>query len=167
MASLSRTDIDEEKRKDFYLYVDEFQNFATDSFATILSEARKYRLNLNITHQYVGQLKEEIQKAVFGNVGTFISFRIGAPDSELVGKEFKPTFEESDLLNLEKYICYVKLLVDGVSSKPFSMNTYPPVNNSNADFSEQITKISRLKYGTSRKEIEAEIERRGRFDLLL
>ena len=167
MAALARTDMPEDEREDFYLYVDEFQNFATESFATILSEARKYHLNLNVTHQYVGQLKEEIQKAVFGNVGTFISFRIGAPDAELVTKEFKPQFDETDLLNLEKYTCYVKLLVDGVATKPFSMHTYPPVHAKGKDHTDQIIQLSRLRYGRGRKEVDEEIRHRGRFDMML
>jgi type IV secretory pathway TraG/TraD family ATPase VirD4 len=167
MSALSRVDIAEEKRSDFYLYVDEFQNFATESFATILSEARKYHLNLNITHQYVGQLKEEIQKAVFGNVGTFITFRIGAPDAELIAKEIKPTFDETDLVNLEKYTCYVKLLVDGVTTKPFSMHTYPPIKPTGPNIADKILELSRLRYGRSRAEVDAEIKHRGRFDLLL
>ncbi|HNT30016.1 MAG TPA: type IV secretion system DNA-binding domain-containing protein [bacterium] len=167
MGALSRTDIPENERKDFYLYVDEFQNFATDSFATILSEARKYKLNLNVTHQYVGQLKEEIQKAVFGNVGTFITFRIGAPDAELIGKEVKPTFEESDLLNLQKYTAYVKLLVDGLATKPFSMHTYPPVKVPDSKITEQIQQLCRLKFGRPRKDVEEEVQHRGRFDMML
>jgi len=167
MAALSRTDMAEADRKDFYLYVDEFQNFATDSFATILSEARKYRLSLNVTHQYVGQLKEEIQKAVFGNVGTFITFRIGAPDAELIGKEVKPIFDETDLLNLQKYTGYVKLLVDGVSTKAFSMHTMPPVTPPFNDISKQLTELSRHKYGSDRATVDADIRRRGRLDVLL
>jgi hypothetical protein len=167
MAALSRTDMAEADRKDFYLYVDEFQNFATDSFATILSEARKYRLSLNVTHQYVGQLQEDIQKAVFGNVGTFITFRIGAPDAELIGKEVKPIFDETDLLNLQKYTAYTKLLVDGVSTKAFSMHTYPPVKADFADISKELTQLSRLKYGRPRAEVDAEVRRRGRLDKML
>ncbi len=167
IASLSRTDIAEEDRKDFYLYVDEFQNFATDSFATILSEARKYRLSLNVTHQYVGQLKEEIQKAVFGNVGTFISFRIGAPDAELVAKEFKPIFDETDMVNVEKYTCYIKLLVDGVTTKGFSMHTFPPVKIKHQNYADKIHEICRLKYGLPRSLVDKEIRRRGQLDKVL
>lgn len=166
MAALSRTNIPADERKDFYMYVDEFQNFATDSFATILSEARKYKLALNITHQYVGQLKEEIQKAVFGNVGTFISFRIGSADSEVIAKETKPIFDEPDLLNLEKYNAYCKLLVNGASTKPFSMGMYPPVDIKWTDYSEEIKQICRLKFGNPKEIVEADIERRGRFDLI-
>ncbi|MDP3779103.1 MAG: type IV secretion system DNA-binding domain-containing protein [bacterium] len=156
MAALSRTDMPEEKRKDFYLYIDEFQNVTTDSIATILSEARKYRLDLVITHQFIGQLKEEIKKAVFGNVGSVINFRIGSDDAEFMAKQFKPVFAEADLLNLDNYNCYVKLLINGATSTPFSMKTLPPTKG-DKEIAEIIKEISRTKYGRPRDEIEREI----------
>lgn len=156
MASLSRTDIAEEKRKDFYLYIDEFQNVTTDSIATILSEARKYRLDLIITHQFIGQLKEEIKKAVFGNVGSMVSFRIGSDDAEFMAKQFKPVFNEQDLLNIDNYNCYAKLLINGATSLPFSMKTYPTTKG-DRETADIIKEISRAKYGRPRDEVEQEI----------
>ncbi len=126
LAAMSRADIHEDERKDFYLYVDEFQNFATESFADILSEARKYRLNLIMAHQYIEQLEEEVAAAVFGNVGTLVSFRVGATDAEYLEKEFSPTFLIADLVNLQKYRVYLKLMIDGMSSQPFSAMGLPP-----------------------------------------
>lgn len=156
MAALSRTDMAEEKRKDFYLYIDEFQNVTTDSIATILSEARKYRLDLIITHQFISQLKEEIKKAVFGNVGSVVSFRIGSDDAEFMAKQYKPVFGEKDLLNIDNYNCYVKLLINGATSTPFSMKTYPP-NKGDKETAEIIREISRTKYGRPREEVEQDI----------
>ncbi len=156
MAALSRTNMDEDKRKDFYLYIDEFQNVTTDSIATILSEARKYRLDLIITHQFIGQLKEEIKKAVFGNVGSIINFRIGSDDAEFMAKQFKPVFAEADLLNIDNYNCYVKLLINGATSVPFSMKTLPP-EKGDREIAEIIKEISRTTYGRPRAEIEQEI----------
>ncbi|MDD4304874.1 MAG: type IV secretion system DNA-binding domain-containing protein, partial [Patescibacteria group bacterium] len=119
LAIMSRVDTPEEQRKDFYLYVDEFQNFATESFANILSEARKYRLNLIVAHQYIEQLEETVSAAIFGNVGTMIVFRIGASDAEFLEKEFEPYNMHEDLVNLPKYKIYTKLMIDGVTSDPF------------------------------------------------
>lgn len=161
MAALSRTDSTE--RPDFYLYIDEFQNFITDSIATILSEARKYRLNLIIAHQFVGQLTQNndtrIRDAVFGNVGTMVSFRIGAEDGEFLQKEFAPTFTSYDLINIENRTAYVKLLINGTASKPFNMgvNKFPPRNR---ELAEAIKQLSRLKYGKHRAIIEEEIRAR-------
>ncbi|MDP3710847.1 MAG: type IV secretion system DNA-binding domain-containing protein [bacterium] len=156
MSSLSRGDIPEEKRKDFYLYIDEFQNVTTNSIATILSEARKYRLDLIITHQFIGQLKEEIKKAVFGNAGSMISFRIGSDDAEFVAKQFKPIFNEQDLLQIDNFNCYVKLLIRGETSPPFNIKTYPP-KNGDKEIAAAIKEISRTKYGRPREEVEREI----------
>ena len=156
MAALARGDSPQETRKDFYLYIDEFQNVTTDSIATILSEARKYRLDLIITHQYIGQLKEEIKKAVFGNVGSMVTFRIGSDDAEFVAKQYKPIFTEQDLLNIDNANCCMKLLVRGQTTTPFSMKTYPPENGDRA-VAEQVKELSRTKYGRSRVEIEQEI----------
>ncbi|PLX20984.1 hypothetical protein C0584_04340 [Candidatus Parcubacteria bacterium] len=166
MASLSRTDISAEKRKDFYLYIDEFQNFTTDSISSILSEARKYGLNLIIAHQYIGQLVNKgdstIKDAVFGNVGTWTSFKIGSEDAEVLEKEFSPTFNQYDLINIEKGTAYMKLLVDNTATRPFSMRTTWPVLGTVRDGVDQkIKTLSRFKYGRDRSIIEAEIKRRS------
>src|SRR3989339_156181 len=165
MAALTRADIPEDQRHDFYLYIDEFQNFITDSIATILSEARKYRLNLIIAHQYIGQLvkdnKTEIRDAVFGNAGTMIAFRIGVDDAETIAKEFAPVFNEYDVLNIEKYTAYTKLLIDNTASKAFNMQVYPP-EKGNREIAEAIKELSRLKYGRDRRIVEAEIAERTR-----
>ncbi len=131
LDAMSRTDIPEKERKDFYLYVDEFQNFATESFATILSEARKYRLNLTLAHQYIGQLtlgdnSDALKDAVFGNVGSMVSFQVGSDDAEVLSLQFEEMVSENDLLSLPKYHAYMRLMVDGMSSKPFSVSTLPP-----------------------------------------
>lgn len=165
MASLSRADMKGEDRKDFYLYIDEFQNFTTDSICQILSEARKYALNLIVAHQYIGQLTKnnntEIKDAVFGNVGTMISFKIGSEDAEFLVKEFSPVFNEFDLLNVEKYTAYVKLLVDNAASRPFSMaTTWPLPGVENEELAEKIKALSRLKYGKEKALVEAEISKR-------
>ncbi len=162
LAAMERVRIAEEERRDFYLYVDEFQNFATDSFATILSEARKYRLNLIIAHQYVGQLvtdvSTKVRDAVFGNVGTMISFRVGATDAEFLEKEFEPEFAMQDLIGLPNHHIYLKLMVDGVTSRPFSAVTLPPLKfEVSPDVKERILKLSREKYGRPHAEVEAKI----------
>ena len=130
LAAMERVRIPEEQRNDFYLYVDEFQNFATESFADILSEARKYRLNLILGHQYIGQLLTEtstkVRDAIFGNVGTMIVFRVGATDAEFLEKELEPEFNPQDMINLPNYNIYLKLMVNGVTSRPFSAITLPP-----------------------------------------
>jgi CxxC-x17-CxxC domain-containing protein len=164
LAAMGRVDIQESERNDFYLYVDEFQNFATESFANILSEARKYRLNLIIAHQYIGQLvngqNTVVRDAVFGNVGTIVSFRIGAADAEFLEKEFEPTFMMNDLVNLPKYNVYMKLMIDGMTSEAFSATTLPPLSvddlEGNAD---KIIKNSRQRYSTPRSIIEEKIVR--------
>ncbi|MEX2054647.1 MAG: type IV secretory system conjugative DNA transfer family protein, partial [Candidatus Andersenbacteria bacterium] len=156
LAAMDRASIPEAERRDFYLYVDEFQNFATESFATILSEARKYRLNLTIAHQYITQMEEPVRDAVFGNVGTIISFRVGAFDAEYLEKEFAPTFTETDLVNLDKYNAYVKLMINGVTSRPFSMQTIPPAIET-FDKKDIVIATSRERYGRSRKDVEEKI----------
>ncbi|MBI1961371.1 MAG: type IV secretion system DNA-binding domain-containing protein, partial [Parcubacteria group bacterium] len=158
MAAMSRVDIPEEERRDFYLYVDEFQNFATESFANILSEARKYRLNLIIAHQYIEQLDELVQAAVFGNVGTMMLFRIGGTDAEALVAEFEPYFMEEDLVNLGKYEVYMKLMIDGIASQPFSATTLPPISGK-TDNKEKVIKVSRERYTTSRAVVEEKIIR--------
>jgi len=158
LAAMSRVDIPEEERKDFFLYVDEFQNFATESFASILSEARKYHLSLIIAHQYIEQLDEKVSAAVFGNVGTIVCFRVGAADAEFIAKEFFPTFTEDDVLNLTKYDIYLKLMIDGVASEPFSATTLPPVSGLTSNRPKVIS-VSRERYGNDRKEVEERIVR--------
>lgn len=168
MSALSRTDIPQDQRKDFYLYIDEFQNFTTDSICSILSEARKYNLNLIIAHQYLGQLVTHnkdttIRDAVFGNVGTWILFKIGSEDAEVMEKEFSPVFNKFDLINIEKFTAYVKLLIDNSASRPFSMNTaWPIYGNCREEIAAKIKTLSRLKYGQDRNIIEAEIMRRAK-----
>ncbi|TAK04774.1 DUF87 domain-containing protein [Patescibacteria group bacterium] len=160
MAALSRADLPEDQRHDFYLYIDEFQNFITDSIATILSEARKYRLNLIIAHQYMGQLVQnndtKIRDAVIGNVGTMMLFRIGIEDAEMLEKEFAPTFNAYDLINVEQYTAYVKLLIDNTASKPFNMGTLPP-RKGNPELAAAIKELSRFKHGKDRARVEADI----------
>ncbi|MEM4648151.1 MAG: type IV secretion system DNA-binding domain-containing protein [Candidatus Pacearchaeota archaeon] len=163
LAAMERVKIEEEKRKDFYLYVDEFQNFATDSFATILSEARKYRLNLIIAHQYIGQLEtdvsEKVKNAVFGNIGTIIVFRISAKDALFLEKEFLPEISIDDLINLPNYNIYVKLVVNGVTTKPFSAVTLPPFEIKDSLQTEiEIIKKYYQKYARPIKEVVKEIQ---------
>lgn len=169
MAALSRADIREGERKDFYLYVDEFQNFITDAFDSILSEARKYRLNLIIAHQYLAQLEQgagaqgagskSLRDAVFGNVGTMISFRIGVEDAEIMAKEMAPTFNEFDLVNVERFNGFTKLMINGTASKPFNMATFPlpKPTERQKEIAEAIRQLSRLKHGRPRAEVEAEV----------
>ncbi len=160
LAAMSRVDVLEKDRQDFYLYVDEFQNFATESFADILSEARKYRLNLIVAHQYIEQLPEEVSAAVFGNVGTLLCFRVGAADAEVLVKEFAPFFEEEDLVNLPAFSIYLKLMIDGITSDPFSSNTLPPLfEDLRTDSAEKVIKVSRERYANYRKVVEDKINR--------
>lgn len=159
LAAMERIDTLEESREDFYLYVDEFQNFATEAFATILSEARKYRLNLIMAHQYIEQLDETVVGAVFGNVGTIISFRIGATDAEVLAKEFAPQITEEDLVSLSKYQFYIKLMIDGVSSTPFSAQTISPEEYPLENNSEKIIQVTRERYSVKRDIIEDKIMR--------
>lgn len=164
LAAMERVRVPEDERVDFFLYVDEFQNFATDSFANILSEARKYRLNLILAHQYIGQLvtdvSTKVRDAVFGNVGTMISFRVGAADAEFLEKEFEPEFMAQDMVNLPNYHVYLKLLVDGVTSRPFSATTLPPFNlESSPAIAEKIIETSRRIYARPRWAVEEEINR--------
>lgn len=162
IAALSRTDIPEHDRKDFFLYIDEFQNVTTKSIATILSEARKYRLSLTIAHQFLGQLEEDIKKAVFGNVGSIVSFRIGSDDGEFMEKQFSPVFSAKDLLNVDNYNAYVKLLIHGQTSRAFNIKTNRPLEG-NPKQKETIIELSRLRYGKPRVEVEAAIKERFKF----
>lgn len=166
MAAMSRTDVPEKARRDFYLYVDEFQNFATPDFATILAEARKYHLNLTVANQFIGQVEEEVKNAVFGNVGTVLSYQVGVADASFLQHEFQPTFSESDLLNVERFHAYAKTVVKGQPVNPFSIDTTKDMKVEQAQASEKVAEIikemSRLRYGVDREEIEAEISRRAR-----
>ncbi len=163
LAALSRVDIPEEKRKDFYLYVDEFQNFVTDSFATILSEARKYRLNLTMGHQYIGQLMPEnntkMRDAVFGNVGTMVVFRVGGADAEYLETEFEPAFTPNDIVNIPKYNVILKLMINGVASDPFTATTIQVDENWFTGNSEKVIKVSRERYANPSSEVEDKINR--------
>lgn len=159
LGAMERVKIPEEQRRDFYLYVDEFQNFATESFVSILSEARKYRLCLILGHQYIAQMEEAVRDAVFGNVGTLASFRIGAEDAEFLEKEFKPEFDARDLVNLPKYNIYLKLMVEGVAGRPFSAQTLPPFRKPSKSNKEKIIKVCRERYGAPRKKVEEKIAR--------
>ncbi|MFB6225876.1 MAG: type IV secretion system DNA-binding domain-containing protein [Candidatus Paceibacteria bacterium] len=156
LSAMSRVDTPEHLRKDFMLYVDEFQNFATPSFANMLSEARKYRLSLIMAHQYIAQLSEEVRDAVFGNVGSLISFRVGAADAEFLEQEFSPVFTQQDLVNLSKYHIFLKLMIDGVASQPFSAKTLPPLGNSTG-VKDKVVKVSRERYGRDREEVAEKI----------
>ncbi len=166
MAALSRVDIPEEERKDFYLYIDEFQNFITPTIATILSEARKYRLNLTIAHQYIGQLVSgndtTIRDAVLGTIGTIITYKIGIQDAEFLAKQFAPVFNEYDLVNIEAFNAYVRLLVDNEPIRPFNMRSFPSPNGDPVT-AEAIKKLSRLKYGRPKEVVEKEIIERAKF----
>jgi CxxC-x17-CxxC domain-containing protein len=160
LAAMGRVDVPEEERKDFYLYVDEFQNFATESFANILSEARKYRLNLVLANQYVAQIDERVRDAIFGNAGTLISFRVGATDAELLEKEYEPVFMMNDIVNLQKYNIYLKLMIDGIAGNAFSAVTLAPIDiELTKNNAEKVIRVSRERYATSCEEVEDKIKR--------
>jgi len=154
LAAMSRADVPIEQRPDCYLYVDEFQNFATESFAVILAEARKYNLNLTMAHQYIAQMIDPVKDAVFGNAGTLITFRVGGTDAEVLVKEYAPIFEANDLVNLDKYHIYIKLLIDGVSSPAFSARTLAPVMSISGN-AEKVINFSHEKYSSTRALVEA------------
>ena len=166
-AAMSRADIAERDRKDFYLYVDEFQNFSTEDFAQILSEARKYKLNLIVGNQYISQIDEKIRNAVFGNVGTTVSMKVGTTDAQFLETLFTPVFNASDLVNLENRNAYVKIINKGESPPAFSIST----DYNNAPFklpmdgdpkiAEIVKNLSRFRYGRDRAMVEAEIRERG------
>lgn len=157
-AAMSRANIPESERQNFCLFVDEFQNFSTDSFATILSEARKYRLNLIVANQFTTQLTEEIRDAVFGNVGTIVSFRVGQDeDAEALAKRYRPAFDTSDLLRVPNYNTVVRTLIGGVPTQPFSMATLPPQGHPNKEIATALKQLSAAKYGRPRAEVEKEI----------
>lgn len=165
-AAMSRSDTQMEQRRDFYLYVDEFQNFATDTFADILSEARKYRLNLIVANQFIGQIGEDLKNAVFGNVGTQIAFRVGVTDANYLQHEFSPTFTEADLVNIESPHAYIKTIVNGEPVVPFSLDTTKDMKKwkamLNPQIGQAIHELSRLKFGRDVVQVEAEIASRSR-----
>ena len=166
MAAMSRQDVPEEKRRDFFVYVDEFQNFATPDFAQILSEARKYRLSLTVANQFIGQMDEEVKNAVFGNVGTLITFRVGVTDANYLQHEYQPVFNETDLINIDKFNAYVKTIVKNEPVKPFSLDLTKDmskvINDKNPEIAKAIIQLSRLKYGRQRELVDAEIIHRAK-----
>ena len=164
MAAMSRVDTPENERKDFYLYVDEFQNFTTDSFASILSEARKYRLCMTVAHQFVAQLEEKTRDAVFGNVGTYVSFRISAQDAEIIAKQLEPVFTAYDLVNVENLNAYIKLLINGIVTRPFSMRILFDKYPKNIELSNAIRQLSRLKYGRDKELVVKEVSERTKIE---
>jgi hypothetical protein len=161
MAALSRVDMFGQKMNDFYLYIDEFQNVTTDSISSILSEARKYRLSLNIAHQYISQLDEGIKKAVFGNVGSMAVFRVGTEDAAFLETKFKPVFTAFDIAKIDNYNAYVSMLVRGTPTKPFNIETIAP-EKGNMELVQPLKELSYMKYGKDRDEVEKEIM--SRFD---
>ncbi|MFH0905098.1 MAG: type IV secretion system DNA-binding domain-containing protein [bacterium] len=163
MAALARADQPEAERKDFYLYIDEFQNVTTDSIVTILSEARKYKLNLIIAHQFIAQLEDKIRDAVLGNVGSMVAFRIGPQDTEWIGKEYEPDVTANDLINIENRNAYVKLMIDGGASRPFTMQTLPPMGRENPRISQAVRQLSRLKFGRDKRVVDLEVGERIKF----
>jgi hypothetical protein len=156
-AAMSRADMPEDQRSDFALYVDEFQNFSTDSFASILSEARKYRLNLIVANQFVGQLSDEIREAVFGNIGTIVAHRMGPEDAEFMVKQFAPVFDVSDLVNIPNYNAVMRLMIGGLPSQPFTLHDTPPLAGANQELGMAIKQLSAAKFGRSKNAVEADI----------
>ncbi|MFC1613306.1 type IV secretory system conjugative DNA transfer family protein [Patescibacteria group bacterium] len=165
MAALSRANMPEDERNDFYLYIDEFQNYVTDSIATILAEARKYRLNLIMAHQYISQLVKNqdanVRDAVFGNAGSMVCFRIGAEDAEFMAKQFDPVFSQNDLINIDKYHAYVRLLIDNTAARAFEMASINPTPPLDSSLPYKIKQLSRLKYGKDKKIVEADMLERS------
>lgn len=166
VAAMSRQDMPQDQRKDFFLYVDEFQNFATPDFAQILSEARKYRLNLIVANQFIGQMDEEIKNAIFGNVGTIASFRVGVTDANYLQHEFQPVFNENDLINVDRFNAYMRTLIGGEPALPFSLDTTKDIEKEKAMRNERVAQLirelSRLKYGKAVDVVEAEIAQRAK-----
>lgn len=166
VAAMSRQEMPEEQRRDFFLYVDEFQNFATPDFATILSEARKYHLNLTVANQFIGQVEEEVKNAIFGNVGTMITYRVGVTDASYLQREYQPVFGESDLINIERFHVYMKTIVNNEPVPPFSVDLTRDVKavkaQQNLKIAQAIIQLSRLKYGRPRELVEAEISQRAK-----
>lgn len=162
LAAMSRADVAEKTLKtlpNFYLFVDEFQSFANESFADILSEARKYKLNLTIAHQYIEQMSEEVRAAVFGNVGTMIVFRVGAYDAEVLEKEFAPQFTAEDIVNLGQFQLYLRLMIDGVGSQPFSARNLPPIAEPAISHRDLVVESSREQFGQLRSIVEEQVRK--------
>jgi len=164
VAAMSRAEVPEDQRPDFFLYVDEFQNFATDTFADILAEARKFHLNLIVANQFIGQIEEEVKNAVFGNVGSVVSFRIGVTDANYIQHEFSPVFNETDLINIERFHAYMKTIVKNEPVPPFSLDTTRDLSKVDKDprIAEMIKQLSRLRYGRDVNVVDAEIVHRAR-----
>lgn len=166
VAAMSRQDMPIDQRKDFFLYVDEFQNFATPDFAQILSEARKYRLNLIVANQFIGQMEEEVKNAIFGNVGSVMAFRVGVTDANYLQHEFQPVFSESDLINVDRFNTYIKTIVGGEPVQPFSMDLTRDMSEekrlANPRVSELVRELSRLKFGRDAAVVEAEVAKRAK-----
>ena len=158
IETLSRANIEESDRRDFFAYVDEFQNYATEGFATILSEARKYRLSLTVANQYLAQIEQGTLAAVLGNVGSLVSFQVGVDDAEFLAQQLASDLTPRDLMNVPKYHAYIRLLIDGVPATPFSMSTLqpPPIQKSKAA---NIRRVSRERYGRPRERVQAEVRR--------
>jgi hypothetical protein len=156
---MERVDMPEAERRDFHLYCDEFQNFATLSFIDILSEARKYRLDLTLAHQYIEQLDTRVKEAVFGNVGTLISFRVGATDAEELEKEFSPEFSRDDFLHLPPHSVYLRLCIDALTSRPFNADVLPPREKQKRSYRETIVRLSRERHCSPQAEVERKINR--------
>ncbi len=161
MAAFSRVDTNAKNLEDFYLYIDEFQNFTTDTIATILSEARKFKLNLILAHQFIGQLEDKIKDAVFGNVGSMAVYRVGAEDAEFLVKQFEPVFDQQDIVNIDNFNAYVKLLINNMVSVPFNMKANSPAKGDPL-IAEKIKELSRLKYGRDKAVVEKEIFERSK-----
>lgn len=162
LAAMSRADVGVQNLKNlpnFFFFVDEFQNFANESFADILSEARKYKLNLTVAHQYIEQMEEKVASAIFGNVGTMITFRVGPTDAEVLEKQFAPTFTAEDIVNLGKFQVYLSLMIDGIGSRPFSAGTLPPIKTPGVSLKNEMIANSRYFYAQKRAVVEAEIEK--------
>ncbi|MGB9763036.1 MAG: type IV secretion system DNA-binding domain-containing protein [Minisyncoccia bacterium] len=157
LAAMSRIDTPENERTDFYLYIDEFQNFSTESFANIFAEARKYRLDLILAHQYIAQLNQTVKDAIFGNIGTLVTFRTGPDDAELLEKYFYPDFNKEDIINLPNYHFYIKLMIDGYLSKGFSGINILPQSLPEISYVQEIVQYSRENYGTPKKEVENQL----------
>ena len=156
MAAFSRADLSQEERKPFYLYIDEFQNVTTNTIETILSEARKYQLNLTVAHQFIDQLSEEIRKGVFGNVGSIAAFRVGTEDGEFLEKQFSPVFSRRDLINIDNFNCYLRMLINGQTAPAFSMSTIAPKIGSR-EIAEKAKEYSRFTYGKDKALVEQEV----------
>jgi type IV secretory pathway TraG/TraD family ATPase VirD4 len=165
-AAMSRVDVPEDKRRDFYLYVDEFQNFATPDFAVILSEARKYKLALTVANQFIGQMDEEVKNAVFGNVGTKICLRLGVTDASFMQREFQPIFNEQDIINIERFHAYMQTIVNNDPVPPFAVDMTKDMSKlkagANESIAQAIIQLSRLKYGRPKELVEAEIQQRAK-----